>query len=143
MDLCQNNSETTESIKEAKATCTHSIQEAKTLCFMAIRDTEAWGAFQADSLHQSHAKSIQHLEEQAIEEESKGQLDFLSTCQATLWASPVELHGVLVASYHTLLGLAPMSHPFSLSQGASSSEQVPAPVAPSPPAPEHSPRPKW
>ena len=36
-----------------------------------------------------------------------------------------------------------MSHPFSLSQGASSSEQVSTPMAPSPPAPEHSPRPKW
>ena len=31
---------------------------------------------------------------------------------------------------------------FNLSQGSSSSEQVSAPVAPSPPAPEHSPRPK-
>ena len=29
---CQNDSKTTESIKEAKAICTHSIQEAKTLC---------------------------------------------------------------------------------------------------------------
>ena len=59
------------SIKEAKAACTHSIQEAKTLHSMAIRDAEAQGASQADSLHRSHAKSIQHLEEHAIEEESK------------------------------------------------------------------------
>ena len=36
-----------------------------------------------------------------------------------------------------------MSHPFNLSQGASSTEQVSAPVAPSPPAHGHSPRPKW
>ena len=106
MDLCQNDSETSESIKEAnvicahstqeaetlcsttikeaKASCVHSIQEAESLCSMAIRDMEAWEASQADSLHRSHAKSIQHLEEQAIEEESKGQLDFLSTCQAAL-----------------------------------------------------------
>ena len=40
------------------------------------------------------------------------------------------------------MGQVLMSLPFSLSQGASSSEQVP-PMAPSPPAPEHSPRPKW
>ena len=113
MSLCQNDSETTESIKEAKAICTHStqeaetlcsttikevkatcicsIQEAKTLCSMTIRDAEARGASQADSLHQTHAKSIQHLEEQAIQEESKSQLDFLFACQATIQASPVEL----------------------------------------------------
>ena len=106
MDLHQNDSKTTESIKEAKAICAHStqegkalcstaikdakatcawsIQEAKTLCSMAVRDVETWGASQADSLHWSHAKSIQHLEEQAIKEESKSQLNFLSVCQAAL-----------------------------------------------------------
>ena len=102
MGLCQNNSETTESIKDAKSICTHStqeaetlysatikeakatcacsIQETETLCSMAIRDTETWGASQADSLHQRHAKSIQHLEEQVIQEECKSQLDFLFAC---------------------------------------------------------------
>ena len=50
---------------------------------MAIRDAEAWVAYQADSLQWSHAKSLQHLEEQAIEEENKSQLDFLSTSQTT------------------------------------------------------------
>ena len=49
---------------------------------------------------------------------------------------------MLVASYHVLLGQALTSHPFSLSQGASSSEQVSTAMAPSPPVPEHSPRPK-
>ena len=58
---------------------------------MAVRDAETWGASQPDSLHRSHTKFIQHLEEQAIEEESKSQLKFLSACQATLQASPVEL----------------------------------------------------
>ena len=47
---------------------------------------------------------------------------------------------MLVASYHVFLGHALISHPFSLSQEASSSEQVFAPVGPSPPAPEPSPR---
>ena len=153
MSLCQNDSETTESNKEAKAICTHStqeaetlcsttikeakatcaqsIQEAKTLCFKTVRDAEAWGASQADSLHQTHTKSIQHLEEQAIQEEGKSQLDFLFACQAAIQASPVELCSMLVASYHILMGQAPMSHQFNLSQGASSTEQVSAPVAPS------------
>ena len=165
MSLCQNDSKTTESIKEAKsicicstqeaetlcsttikeakATCTCSIQEAETICSMAIREAGTQGASQADSLHCSHAKSIQCLEEQAIEEESKSQLDFFSTCQAALGASPVELCSSLVASYHILMGQALMSHPFSLSQRALSSEQVSVPVDPSPPVLEHSPRPKW
>ena len=60
------------------------IQEAKTLCSTAIREAEAWGASQAGSLQQSHAETIQHLEEEAIEEESKGQLNFLPACQAAL-----------------------------------------------------------
>ena len=54
----------------------------------------------------------------------------------------MELCGTLVASYHVLMGQALMFHQFSLLQGASSSEQVSAPVASSPPAPECSPRPK-
>ena len=66
MALCRNDSETMESIKEAKATCTHSIKEAKilcpttiekskaictcstqeaeTLCFMTIREAEGLGS---------------------------------------------------------------------------------------------------
>ena len=40
------------------------------------------------------------------------------------------------------MGQAPTFHPFNLSQGASSTEQVSAPVAPSPPVPGCSPRPK-
>ena len=127
----------------AKATCAHSIQEAETLGSTAIRDVEARGASQAGSLQKSHAKSILHLKEQAIEEENKSQLDFLSACQTALQASPVELCSMLVASYQVLMGQAPMSLPFSPSQGASSSEQVPVPMAPSSPAPEPLPRPKW
>ena len=57
MALCQNESKTTESIKEAKAICTYSIQEAETHCSTAIRKAEAWGASQAGSIQQSHAKA--------------------------------------------------------------------------------------
>ena len=49
---------------------------------------------------------------------------------------------MLVAPYHILMGQAPTSHPFTLSQGASPTEQPSASATPSP-APEHSPRPKW
>ena len=84
MILCQNKSKTEESIKEAKAPCAHSIREVQTNCVhsiketeahcsTAIREVEAQGASQASSIQQSHAKGIQHPEEEAIEEESKGQ----------------------------------------------------------------------
>ena len=114
MDLCQNNSETAESVKEAKAVCTLSIKEAKTLCSTVITETEAQGASKAGSLQPLHTKTIQHLEEEAIKEESKGQLNFLSVCQAALQVSPPKLFGALVTSYHILLGHVLMSHPFSL-----------------------------
>ena len=64
------------------------------------------------------------------------------TCQAAIQANPVQLLDMLVASYHILMGQAPMSHPFTLLQGAFPTEQAPAPAAPSSPASEHSPRPK-
>ena len=142
MALCQNDSKTMKSIKEAKAICAHPTQEAKTLCSTTIREAEAWGASQAGSLQKLHAKTIQCLEEVAIKEKSKGQFNFLSACQAALQASPPKLHGMLVASYHILLGHVLTSHPFSLSQGTFPSGQGSAPRAPSPLTPECSPRPK-
>ena len=187
IELCWNNSETMESIKEARAICTHAtldaevlcsatvkeakathahtiqeanalcsatvkeakathactIMEAKTQCSTAIRGVEIQGASQADSFQWRHVKTIQCLEEQVIQEEGESQTNFLSACQAALQASPVELRGMLIASYHLLMGQAPTSHPFTLSQGASPNKQPSAPAAHSPPAPEHSPRPKW
>ena len=115
MDLCQNDSETAESINDAKAVCSHAIQKAKTICSVAIREAETicsaaireaetWGASQAESLHRQHAEVIKHLEEQVIQEEGKSQIDFLSTCQAALNTSPGELRGTLLASYHILMG---------------------------------------
>ena len=142
MELHQNDSETKESIKEARAICTHTIWEAETACSAAIREAETQGASQAELLHRQHAKTIKHLEEQVIQEEGKSQIYFLSTCQAALHASPVELRGALVASYHILMGQAPMSHPFTLSQGASPTEQPSASAAPLALVPEHFPRPK-
>ena len=129
-------------IKEAKTTCACTIWEAKTACSVAIRDAETWGSSQAKSLHRQHAKTTQDLEEQVIQEEGRSQTDFLSACQASLHASPVELRGMLVASYDILMGQAPTSHPFTLSQGASPVEQLSTPAAPPMPAPEQSPRPK-
>ena len=73
--------------------------------------------------------------------EGKSQIDFLSTCQAALNASPAELRGALVPSYH-MLGQAPISYPFTLSQGTSPIKQPSASAAPLVLVPEHSPMPK-
>ena len=47
---------------------------------------------------------------------AEAKLTFISTCQAALHASSVEPKGMLVASYCILMGQAPTSHPFTLSQ---------------------------
>ena len=142
MALHQNDSKTIEAIKEAKAICTLSIQEAETFCSLAIREMEAWRASQAAFIQQSHHKAIQCLEEESIEEERKGQLNFLSVCQTALQASPPEFCGKLVASYHVLLGHAPMSNLFRIFPGASPFPPQSDPRTSSPPAPKCSPRPK-
>ena len=129
-------------VREAKATHVHTIWEAEAWCSTTIRDAETRRTSQADSLHRQHAKTIKHLEEQVILEEGKNQFDYLSACQAALQASPVELRGALVASYYLLMGQVPISHPFTLSSGASPNEQLSAPVAPYSLVPEHSPKPK-
>ena len=175
IELCQNESETAESIKEARAICSHvtldaedlcfstvkeakvtciwsikeakathacTIWEAKTTCSVAIRDAETQGASQTKSLYRQHAKTVWDLGEQIIWEEGRSQNDFLYACQAALHASPVELKGVLVASYYILLRQVPTSHPFTLSQGASPAQQPSTPAVPPAPVPKQSPRPK-
>ena len=142
MALCENDSEATESIKEAKAICTHSIQEAEDRCSVAIREVEAQMASQAISIQQSHHKAVQHLEEESIEEERKSQLNFLSVCQTALQASPPKFCGTLVASYHVLLGHTPMSHLFSIPHGAPPFPPGSAPGTSSSSVPKHSPRAK-
>ena len=56
--LWQDESETLESIKEAKAHCACSIKEAEAHCSLAIWEAESWGATQACSIQQSHAKDV-------------------------------------------------------------------------------------
>ena len=175
MELHWNKSQATESIKEAKATCSqvtldakatcswvtldakaaysvalkeakmtqdHVIQEAKAACSTAIRDVKAQRASQAESLQREHGNIMQDLETQVIQEEDRSQADFLSACQAVLYASPPELKSTLAASYHILLGQTPPSPPFILSQRASPVEEQPTSAAPPTPVPKQSPRPK-
>ena len=125
-----------------KMTQACTIQEAKASCSTAIRDAKAWMASQAKLLQRKYGNIMWDLEMQAIWVESRSQADFLSTCQATLYASPAELKSTLVASYLILLEQTPPSHPFILSQRASPVEEQPTSAAPPTPVPKQSPRPK-
>ena len=75
-------------IKEAGANCAHTLAEAETHCSTAIREAESQGASQAHSIQQLHAKDIQHLEAEAIEEERRDCLTFLAAWSTALRASP-------------------------------------------------------
>ena len=75
-------------IKEAEANCASNIAEVENCCSVAIREAESHSAKQACSIQQSHAEGMQHLEAEAIEEEGKDCLSFLTACGVALWASP-------------------------------------------------------
>ena len=159
MALHQNESETTEAIKEVKALCAHTIWDAEThwtvliskakvwhaacikeieddctcalaetenCCSMAIREAESRDTSKASSIQQSHAKDIQCLEAEAIEEEEKDCLTFLTACRTALRASPPKAHGIMVTPFHLLLGNVPMSTLLSIPLGVSPPEQKPA-----------------
>ena len=74
-------------IKEIEDSCTHASSEAENCCSTAIREAESSSTSKAQSIQQSHAKDIQHLEVKAIEEEGKDHLGFLTACGAALRAS--------------------------------------------------------
>ena len=129
-------------VKEAKTTQDCIIWEAKAACSTAIRDVKAQRASQAKLLQREHGNVMWDLEMQVIQEESRSQGDFLSACQATLYASPPALKSALATSYHILLGQTPPSPPFILLQRASPVEEQPASATPPTPVPKQSPRPK-
>ena len=155
MALCQNKLETTEAFKELKAICAHTIQDVEThqkwcrglahhpyqrdwgwLCSHLSRGRELllishpWCRilrhFQCCPIQQSHAKVIQCLEAEAIEEEGRDCLAFLTICSAALRVNPPEACGIMVIPYHLLLGNAPMSALLSIPMGVSPPEQEPA-----------------
>ena len=95
-------------IKEAKANYVSIIAEAENCCSMAIWKAESSGTKQACSIQQSHGKGMQCLETEAIGEEGKDNLSFLTTCGAALWASHPKDCGVMVTPLHLLLGNTPV-----------------------------------
>ena len=87
---------------------------------------ESRGASQGCSIQQSHAKDIQHLEAEAIEEERRDCLAFLAACSTTLRASPPEAHGIMVTPFYLLLGNAPTYTLLNIPPGVSLLQQEPA-----------------
>ena len=75
-------------IKEVEENCACALAEAENHCSTAIREAESWGASQAHSIQQSHAKDIQHPEAEAIEKETRDCLAFLTAYGTALRASP-------------------------------------------------------
>ena len=116
------------------------VQEAKATYSKAISKVKAQRASHAESLQREHGNIMQDLEAQAIQEESRSQADFLSTCQVTLYNSPPELKNTLATSYHILFGQTPLSPPLAPLQRTSPTEGQLTPTAPATPAPEQSPR---
>ena len=96
-------------IKEIEDDCTHTSADAENHCSTVLREAESRGASKAHSIQQSHTKGIQCLEVEAIEEEGRDFLAFLTACSAALRMSPPKAHGIMVTPYHLLLGNAPMS----------------------------------
>ena len=120
----------TTSIKEIEDDCTQALAEAENCCSTTIREAESRGASKAHSIQQSHARDIQHLEAEAIEEEGRDCLTFLATCSTALRASPPEAHGIMITPFHLPLGNAPTSTLLSIPLGVSPPEQEPAPQTP-------------
>ena len=159
MALHQNESETTDIIKEVKALCPCTIQDVKThwttliseakvqhaacikdieddcalalaeaenCCSTAIREAESSSTSKAYSIQQSHAKDIQCLEVEAIEEEGKDYLIFLAACSTALRPSSPKACGIMVIPFHLLLENAPMSTLLSIPPGVLPPECKPA-----------------
>ena len=113
-------------LKEIEDNCSLALAELENCCSTTISEAESRGASKAHSTQQSHAKDIWHLEVEAIEEEGKDCLAFLTACGTALWASPPKAHGIMVTPFHLLLGNPPMSTLLSIPLGVSPSEWEPA-----------------
>ena len=115
-------------IKEIEDDCNHALAEAENCCSTATREADSSGASKACSIQQSHIKDIQCLEAEAIEEEGKDCLAFLTTCGTALRASPPEACGIKVTPFHLLLGNDPMSTLLSIPPGISPPEEGTCPT---------------
>ena len=99
---------------------------------------ESYSVAQAHSIQQSHSEDMQHLKIDALEEEGRDHLSFLSACGVALQACPQNAPGVLMYPLHLLTGnmsldtLKSPPHQASTSREESTLKSTPAAPAPSP-----------
>ena len=120
-------------VKGIEDRCSLALAEVENHYSTTIREAQSSSTSRAQSTQQSHATDIQCLEMEAIEEEGKDHLSFLTTCSAALRASPPKGHCIMVTPYHLLLGNTPTL--FSIPLGISPPEWESVPWTPSPTAP--------
>ena len=118
------------------------FQKSEAAYSKAIDEATALRSSQSVALHREHARLMQGLEEQALEEESKSHHNFLSACQAALYHTPQPLRENLATSYHVLLGWSSLLPLSALPTKAPLVEEQPPMAAPPTPMPKWSPRPK-
>ena len=129
-----------QTIKEAKATHACTIWVAKTTCSAAIRDAKTQGPLRPNHSTGNMPKPSKTWRNKSSKRKAEAKLTSSPPVRLPYTPAIVEFKGMLVASYHILMGQAPTSHPFTLSQGASPAEEPSASAAPPMPVPEQSPR---
>ena len=114
MTLCQNEAKATEAIKEARAHCGATVREAESWCTTHIREVEAdcasiimeaeacctteirniesCCAEHARSIQQSYEEGMQCLETEAMAEEGRDCLSFLTALGMALQVCPPKAH---------------------------------------------------
>ena len=117
-------------LKGIEDKCSLALAEVESCCSTTIREAESNGTSRVHSTQKSHAKDIQHLEVEAIEEEGMDCLTFLTACGAALRASPPKGCGIMVTPYHLLLSNAPTSTLLSIPLGVYPPEWESAPWTP-------------
>ena len=112
--FCQNQAQTTKTIKEMRACCMTTIWDTQATCAATIREVETTCAECTCILQQSHGEHMQEMEREAIEEEGRDHQPFLTACGVALWVCPPEAHEVLMYPLQLPLLLSwpfPLSHP--------------------------------
>ena len=84
--------------------CVATVREVESHCMVEIREAESYSVAQACSMQQSHLEGMQHLETDALGEEGRDHLSFLSACGAALQACPPNAFGILMYPLHLLTG---------------------------------------
>ena len=91
-------------VREAEAAHSASTREVEVIHTTAVRKAEAASVAQTSKLQQVHQETIQTMEDEAIEEEKCAHQSFLWGCGVVLQACPNEALGVLMYPIHLLTG---------------------------------------